>query len=231
MIDTKDLSSEVIPGQQEVFANYGSVLPAGVYFVTMGDTTHIKMTSGRNKKGHPFTKLSGLTLRVVGDKNNEESKGTPIGQTLRFQDSWIETIVNCIYTKTQIAESDGMPLSETAQAAFLDQLATDKTPFKVKVDWKAFDTDTYNAILVDVTKTEDRDDPVKMAKEVSTQAQRDEAAAAATLARTYSDFPRNAKGVYIGSIKTADGSEVRAQANVVRYFLATAPAPEVTVED
>ena len=75
--------------------------------------------------------------------------------------------------------------------------------------------------MVDVTDTSDREDPVKMAKEVSTQAQRDEASAAATLAETYSDFPRNPDtGEYIGSIKTADGSEIRAQANVVRFFLA-----------
>ncbi len=222
MIETKDLSSEVIPGQQEVFQNYGSVLPAGVYFVTLGDTTHIKFKSGRNKKGHPFTKLSGLTFRVVGDKNNEETEGCPVGATLRFQNSWIETIVNAIHTKTEIAESDGMPLSETAQAAFLDQIATDKIPFKVKVDWKAFDTDTYNLILVELADTQDRDDPVKMAREVSTQEQRDEASAAATLASTYSDFPRNEKtGEYIGSIKTADGNEIRARADVVRYFLAT----------
>lgn len=222
MIDTKDLSDEVIPGQQEVFANYGSVLPAGVYFVTLGDTTHVKLSSGSNKKGKPFTKLSGLTFRVVGDKNNEESEGTPVGATLRFQDSWIETIVNAVHTKTEIAESDDMPVSETAQAAFLDRIAKDKIAFKVKVDWKAFDTATYNALLVELADTQDREDPVKMAKEVSTQAQRDEAAAAATLATTYSDFPRNEKtGEYIGTIKTAAGDEIRAQANVIRYFLAS----------
>ena len=168
MIDTKDLSDEVIPGQQEVFANYGSVLPAGVYFVTLGDTTHIKLSPGRNKKDAPFTKLSGLTLRVVGDKNNEETEGTPIGRSLYFQDSWIETIVNAVYTKSVIAESEGMPLSETAQAKFLNTIADKEIAFKVKVDWKAFDTEKYNSLLVKFGKTADRDDPVEMAKQVTT---------------------------------------------------------------
>ncbi len=77
-------------------------------------------------------------------------------------------------------------------------------------------------VLATACVPSDREDPVEMAKQVANQQQKDEASAAATLASTYSDFPRNEKtGQYIGSIKTAAGDEIRAQANVVRYFLAT----------
>lgn len=220
MIDKKDLTDEVIPGLEEVFANYGSVLPAGVYTVNLGDTTHVKLTSGRNKKGKPYTSLQGLTFRVVGDKNGD-TENCPVGATLRFQKSWIETLVNAVFDKAQIASGEGLPLTQVAQAEFLDALAEEKTNFKVKVDWKAFDTSAYNAKLVELTESGDRQDPVAFAKQSANPAQKDEASAIATLAETYSDFPLNEKtGQYIGSITTESGDIIRAQANVVRFFLA-----------
>ena len=220
MIDKKDLTDEVIPGIEEVYQNYGSVLPAGVYTVNLDDTTHIKLTPGRNKKGRPFTSLQGLTFRVVGDKDGA-TDDVPVGATLRFQKSWIETLVNAIFDKAQIAEGKGVPLTQIAQADFLDKLAADKTDFKVKVDWKAFDTETYNRVLVELTESGSRQDPVKFAKQAANQAQKDEASAAATLAETYSDFPLDEKtGKYISSITNKAGDKIRAQANVVRFFLA-----------
>lgn len=223
MIDKKDLTDEVIPGLDEVYQNYGSVLPAGVYTVNLGDTTHVKLTSGRNKKGRPYTALSGLTFRVVGDKDGN-TEGVPVGSTLRFQKSWIETIVNAVFDKAQIASGKGVPLTQVAQADFLDTLAEDKTDFKVKVDWTAFDTATYNRVLVELAETGDRQDPVAMAKQAANPAQKAEASEAATLAETYSDFPFNEEtGKYIGQIEVEEGDDIRvirAQANVVRFFLA-----------
>lgn len=224
MIDKKDLTDEVIPGLEEVYANYGSVLPAGVYTVNLGDTTHITLTAGRNKKGKPYTALQGLTFRVVGDKDGK-TEGCPVGATLRFQKSWIETLVNAKLTKTQIATGEGVPLTQIAQAEFLDALAEDKTDFKVKVDWKAFDTAAYNARLVELTESQERQDPIAFAKQSANPEQKNEASAIATLAETYSDFPLNEEtGQYIGSITidkdTDDERVIRAQANVVRFFLA-----------
>ncbi len=220
MIDKSELSDEEIPGQQEVFQSYGSVLRAGVYQVTLGDTTHVKLGPGVNKKGRPFTKLSGLTYRVVGDGDGE-IEGVPVGTTLRFQQSWIETLVNAVFNKAQIAEGVG-PITPVAQADFLDKLAADGTTFKVKVDWKAFDTFTYNRILVELTDSEDREDPIEAAKGAANAEMKAEASAAATLAKTYSDFPLNEKtGERQQFIKTSDGEEIRAQAEVVRYFLAS----------
>ncbi len=220
MIDKKDLTDELIPGIEEVYQNYGSVLPAGVYTVNLSDTTHVTMTSGRNKKGKPYTALQGLTFRVVGDKNGA-TEDCPVGATLRFQKSWIETLVNGVLNKAQIASGEGVPLTQIAQAEFLDKLADDKTAFKVKVDWKAFDTAAYNRKLVELTESGDRQDPVAFAKQSANPAQKNEASAAATLAETYSDFPLNEKtNEYIGSITTESGDVIRAQANVVRFFLA-----------
>ncbi len=220
MIDKKDLTDEVIPGLEEVYQNYGSVLPAGVYTVNLGDTTHIKLTAGRNKKGKPFTSLQGMTFRVVGDKTGA-TENCPVGATLRFQKSWIETIVNAVFDKATIASGKGVPLTSKAQAEFLDKLATDKTDFKVKVDWKAFDTAAYNRKLVELTESGERQDPIAFAKQSANPDQKNEASAAATLAETYSDFPLNEKtGQYIGSITTESGDVIRAQANVVRFFLA-----------
>lgn len=219
-IDKSDLTDELIPGIDEVYANYGSVLPAGVYTVNLGDTTHVKLTPGRNKKGHPYTKLAGLTFRVVGDKDGN-TEGAPVGATLRFQQSWIETIVNAVLTKTQIAEGTLVPRSTNAQADFLDTLAEKKVPFKVKVDWTAFDTAAYNSKLIELAETEDRQDPLAMAKQIADPAMKDEASEIATLAETYSDFPLNEEtGEYVGAIELADGSQIRARAEVVRFFLA-----------
>ena len=100
MIDTTDLTDELIPGIDEVYANYGSVLPAGVYTVAVADTAHVKLTPGVNKKGRPFTALGGLTYRVVGDKDGN-TEGVPVGSILRFQKTWIETLVNGIFSKTE----------------------------------------------------------------------------------------------------------------------------------
>lgn len=220
MIDKKDLTDEVIPGLEEVYRNYGSVLPAGVYTVNLDDTTHIKLSPGRNKTGKPFTSLQGLTFRVVGDKDGK-TEDCPVGALLRFQKSWIETIVNAVFDKEKIASGEGVPMTQIAQADFLDNLAEKKIDFKVKVDWKAFDTATYNRVLVKLTESGSRQDPAKFAKQAANQAQRDEASAAATLAETYSDFPLNEKtGQYLSTIKTKDGTPIRAQANVVRFFLA-----------
>lgn len=219
MIDKSNLSDEVIPGIQEVYQSYGSVLPAGVYTVQLSDTTHVKLTPGVNKKGRPFTALGGLTFRVTGDGDGNE-ENVPVGSILRFQKSWIETIVNAVFTKTQIASGEGVPITQKAQAEFLDTLAEEGTTFKVKVDWTAFDVDKYNETLVELAETEDREDPIEAARQMADSAMRAEASKAATLAETYSDFPLNEKdGTRFGFIQTATG-EVRAQANVVRYFLA-----------
>jgi hypothetical protein len=220
MIDTSNLSDEVIPGILEVYQNYGSVLPAGVYTVALSDTTHVKMTPGVNKKGRPFTALGGLTFRVTGDGDGNE-EGIPVGSILRFQKSWIETIVNAVFTKPQIASGEGVPISQKAQALFLDELAEKGTTFKVKVDWTAFDVAKYNEILVELAETEDREDPIEAARQMADSEMRAEASKAATLAETYSDFPLNENdGTRFGEIKTKGGNTIRAQANVVRYFLA-----------
>ncbi len=221
MIDTTDLTDEIIPGIDEVYKNYGTVLPAGVYTVAVSDTAHVKLTPGVNKKGRPFTALGGLTYRVVGDRNGNE-ENCPVGSILRFQKSWIETIVNAIFTKTEIADGADVPRTTKAQALFLDTLAEKGTTFKVKVDWTAFDTAKYNNILVELAETEDRDDPIEAAKEMADGKMKAEASNRATLAKTYSDFPLDKAaddGTRLGVITTPDG-EVRAQANVVRYFLA-----------
>ena len=219
MIDKTDLTDELIPGIDEVYQNYGSVLPAGIYTVALSDTTHVKLTPGVNKKGRPFTALGGLTYRVVGDKDGSE-ENCPVGTTLRFQKSWIETIVNAVLTKSEIAEGDNVPRTTKAQADFLDALAENGTTFKVKVDWTAFDVSKYNSVLVELAETEDREDPVEAAREMADSIMRTEASQRATLAKTYSDFPLNEKdGSRFGFISTPDG-DVRAQANVVRYFLA-----------
>ncbi len=227
MIDTTELSDVQIPGVQEVYQDYGTVLRAGVYQVTLSDTTHVKLVPGVNKKGKPFTKLSGLTYRVVADGDGNEDS-VSVGRVLPYQQSWIETLVNGVLNKTQIADGQG-PQTEKAQAGFLDTIAADGLRFKVKVDWKAFDTEVYNALLVELTDSEDREDPIEAAKGSATKAMKAEAAKAATLAETYSDFPLNEKtGERIGVIKTATG-EVRAKAEVVRYFLA--PEAVETTED
>lgn len=218
-IDKSKLSSEVIPGITEVYANYGRVLPAGVYTVNVADTDHVKLTTGRNKKGKPYTAISGLTLRVIGDADGKE-EGVQVGSMLRFQKSWIETIVNAVFNKKQIAKGEGIPITEEAQADFIDGLATQKIALKVKVDWTAFDSEKYNDTLVELADTKDREDPVAMAKQAADAKMRAAASKAATLATTYSDFPLNEEtGEYIGSFDTPNG-EIRAQANVVRYFLA-----------
>lgn len=230
MIDLTDLTDEIIPGIDEVYKNYGSVLPAGVYTVAVADTAHVKLTPGVNKKGRPYTALGGLTYRVVGDKDGNE-ENCPVGSILRFQKSWIETIVNAIYSKTEIADGADVPRTTKAQAQFLDTLAEEGTTFKVKVDWTAFDVDKYNSVLVELAETEDREDPIEAAKEMASSIMRTEASNRATLAKTYSDFPLNEKdGTRFGFITTPDG-EIRAQANVVRYFLAEGNAVEAAFEE
>ncbi len=229
MIGREELTDEIIPGIDEAYTEYASTLPAGVYTVTLGDTTHIKYGPGINKKGKPFTKLSGLTLRVVGDRNGSE-ENCPVGRTLPFQQAWMDEIVNTIFSKSELAAGADVPRSTNAQAEFLETLAESGKTFKVKVDWSAFDSEKYSAILVELAETADREDPVQAAKELATAKMKDEASNRATLAKTYADFPLNEKtGERIGVIATADG-EVRARAEVVRYFLATGTTPE-TVED
>lgn len=230
MIDTSKLSDEVIPGLQEVYANYGQVLPAGVYRVTLGDTTHIKFYRGTNAKGKPYTSVNGMTFKVAGDRNGN-TDGVPVGATLRFQKAWIENIVNAVFTKSQIASGEGIPVSERAQGDFLNTLAENATQFTVKVDWDAFDTFAYNEVLVALTKTKDREDPIAMARQLASDDQTDEASAAATLAETYADFPLNEEaddGSRLSFIVTEDEREVRAQANVIRYFLAQGAATPAT---
>ena len=232
MIDTTDLTDEVIEGIDEVYKNYGTVLPAGVYTVAFSDTTHIKLSPGVNKKGKPFTRLSGLTLRVVGDRDGNVEDCNDVGRILRYQKSWMDTIVNSIFTKAELAAGAEVPRTTKAQAKFLDTLATEGTPLTVKVDWKAFDTPKFNTLLVELAETEDREDPIEAAKELATQAMKDEASERATLAKTYADFPLNeTDGTRVSIISTPDG-DVRAQVNVVRYFLATGSSTgEATTEE
>ncbi len=228
MIGREELTDEVIPGIDQVYKDYGSVLPAAVYTVSLSDTTHIKYGPGVNKKGKPFTKLSGLTLRVEGDRNGGV-EGVPVGRTLPFQQAWMDEIVNTIYSKTELAAGADVPRTTNAQAEFLETIAESGKTFKVKVDWSAFDSELYNSVLVELAETEDREDPIEAAKELATGKMKDEASNRATLAKTYADFPLNEKtGERIGVITTADG-EIRARAEVVRYFLAT--TPETTEED
>lgn len=232
MIDSTDLTDELIPGIDEVYANYGSVLPAGVYTVSVSDTTHVKLTPGVNKKGRPYTALGGLTYRVEGDKDGNTGEGVPVGSILRFQKTWIETLVNAFFSKTEIAAGADVPRTTKAQAKFIDDLAENGTTMKVKVDWTAFDVDKYNRIMVELAETEDREDPIEAAKELADSKMKAEASTRATLAKTYSDFPLSPAddGTRLGSITTPDG-EVRAQANVVRYFLAEGNAVDASLED
>ncbi len=222
MIDKSNLSDDPIAGIEEVYQTYGSVLKAGVFTFNLGDTTHLKLNHGKNPKGKPYTRLSGMTLRVVGDKTGN-TEGAPVGATLRFQQAWIEQIVNAVYNKAQIAAGDA-PTSEKGQATFLDTVAEDKVCFKAKVDWNAFDVIAYNALLIELAETEDREDPLAMAKQMADQSQKDEASLAATLAESYTDFPQDANGNRLPFITVDEGEEtertVRAQAKVVRYFLA-----------
>ncbi len=173
--------------------------------------------------------MSDNTVICDGENINSDNRldkdgntdGVPVGSILRFQKTWIETLVNAIFSKTEIAEGADVPRTTKAQAAFIDALAEEGTTFKVKVDWTAFDVDKYNDVLVELAETEDREDPIEAAREMASSQMRTEASNRATLAKTYSDFPLSPAddGTRLGFI-TTDGGDVRAQANVVRYFLA-----------
>jgi len=215
LIETSELSNDPIEGVEQVYKDVGQVLRPGTYHVVLQNPAGITFKSGRNKKGKPFTNLRNLSFQVVAGKTPDEVEGIQTGMTLRFQNSWIETIVRCILNEDALDEGLA-PVSEAAQAVFLNQISTDETPFKIKVDWEAFNTELYNSELIRLAQTQDRSDPLEMAKQLATDDQTDEAGATATVAKSYTDFPTNAKTGALIAFK--DG--VRARPFIKHYFLA-----------
>jgi hypothetical protein len=104
------------------------------------------------------------------------------------------------------------PTTNQDRARALLSLAERRQMFSFRYDWRGFCTECYGTRLREITEA----DTIEEARNLATSADKKEAAAFATKAKSHRGFPEAKDGSRVPSLICNDcGSEVRAQGNVV----------------
>ncbi len=189
MIDTSQLSNEVIPGIQEAYLSYGQrrkPVPAGTYRVRIAQILEIRP----NSKFVTFQ----IDFQVVGEARLGDGRVTEEYNGFFISRQWVSSAPwNGRSMASDLLQSAGIatqPRFNREMEKAILQIQETGELLTVKVNWEGFSKALWDRKLMELTGATD---PIQ-ARNQATQAQKNQASRFAVRARSYRDFPDDPDG-------------------------------------